>query len=114
MGFTRDITDRSDVNFPAAYYRLTNVRLDWGRKECSFTLSVWKDKASRDAGKQTLSGVPAPINFKVVNKDPDTDFDDYFDPSVLNAADKNVIAQCYEYAKAKIDDENLVDVDPDA
>ena len=113
MGFERDITNRADVNFPSAYYKLINVRLDWQRKRCDFSLSVWKDKAARDAGKSTLSGVPAPVNFTVENVGGDTDFDDYFDPSVLDVADKNVIKQCYEYAKVKIDDPNLVDVDPD-
>jgi hypothetical protein len=113
MGFERDITSRADINFPSAYYKLLNIRFDWHRKECQFSLGVWKDKTARDAGKSTLSGTPAPINFKVINQGEDTEFDDYFAPAVLDAAGKNIIAQCYAYAKAKINDPELVDVDPD-
>jgi len=109
MGFTRDITDRSGVNYPAAYYKVINCRYDWQRKIVAFNLSAWKDKDARTAGLATLTGVPAPLMFTCENVGEGTDFDDNFGTTVQDVEGNNLVKLCYAWAKTKIDDPNLVD-----
>lgn len=113
MGFRREITTRDGITHANAYYKVANVRINHHSKRASISLMVWKDQDARNGNKATLSGVPGKTSFLARNQGEVTDYDTYFAPSVIDAADKNHVGQAYAYAKAQINDPAIVDIDPD-
>jgi len=113
MGFRREITTRDGSTHANAYYKVSSVKISHHAKRASISLMVWKDQDARNANKATLSGVPGKKSFVALNKGEVTDYDTYFAPTVIDAADKNPVSQAYVYAKAQINDPAIVDIDPD-
>lgn len=107
-GFTRTITLDSGISLAAAYYRVTGFRMVNAKtnKRASFNLEVFSSKAAYDLGKPSIQGVPGETAFIVTGEA----FDTWFASTVLNAEDINPLAQAYLYAKAQINDPNIVDV----
>ena len=109
MGFKIGITTATDTEYTDAYFKIQEVHYNLGAKRCDFRLDVYKDKDARDASKAKLKGVPTTTRFNVTGDD----FDTYFADTVLDDADKNLMKQCYAYAKAQEDYTSATDIDPD-
>ena len=110
MGFKLGITTSTDTEYTDAYFKIQEVHYNLAGKRCDFRLLVYKDKAAKDAGKAMLKGVPTITNFHVRGDD----FDTYFADSVLDGDGKNLMKQCYAYARAQDAYTDATDVDPDA
>jgi len=121
MGFKRAITDAAGVSHPDAYYKVTAIKFDAKRKQVSFRCTVWHDQAARLAndgrGMQPLTGVEGPVGWQVkddaTKSPPVTDYTDYFEIDKLDPVDANQYKQAYTYAKLKLNDPSIVDIDPD-
>jgi hypothetical protein len=110
MGFRREITTRDGITHANAYYKVSGIRISHHAQRVSVSMMVWKDQDARNANKATLSGVPDKTSFLAK----DADYDTYFAPTVIDTDGKNAVSQAYVYAKAKINDPAIVDIDPDA
>ena len=108
-GFTKSVTTTFGQTYPGAVWKLDMMRIistSKGRR-ASLHFKVWATAEDKATGKQPVAGILEDSSF--VTRD--TDYDTYFAPAVIDAADKNHFSQGYVFAKARLNDESIVDIE---
>lgn len=108
-GFTRSIETESGQTLPAAYYKVGHIQLsnEIVPKRVVFNMNVYVSKAAFDALKRPIQDAGLDTSYLVQG----ADFDTWFKDSVLLEEGKSLLSQAYLYAKDKINDPNIVDIE---
>lgn len=111
MAIQKAYTHESGVVLASAYHRILTAGIVHGlnvvgepEDYVDVRVGIYKDSQARGDGNAPI----AELNFGVKNVYPTTDFDTYFDVSILNQENVNVVKQCYEYLKTQ---SNLYGID---
>lgn len=110
-GFTRSITTESGVELEAAYYHIGRIMLahESQPKRLVFHLNMYASKAAYDANprKRPLNERSDENAYMVQGEE----FDTWFADSVVKQEGKSLVSQAYLYAKDKMNDPNIVDIE---
>jgi len=107
-GFKKSVTTTFGGSYSDAVWKVDMFRTITTAegKRVSIHFQVWQSEASKAAGDAPVSAVVEDTSFVTHG----TDYDTYFAPSVVDAADKNNLSQAYEFAKARLNDPGIVDI----
>jgi hypothetical protein len=92
MALIKNLTLESGINLPTAYLKISEVNYKNYAYQASYVeliISVFKDQDARESGKVEV--------IKLVHRCSSTDFNVYFQLSVLSEEGKNVINQGYNW-----------------
>lgn len=87
------------------YFRVQSRRFDVDGKIIEFVLFLYKDKTARENGKKYIGRWHIDLYLD------DATWNTYFDWSVLNQQDNNIVSQTYKLLKAKSGSSNNYPVD---
>ena len=105
MGLSMSTSDVVGNKYKQCYLMVGKVRIDWYKKDCRYSLLLFKNQKARQSDARPFMTK----NFLIQNED----FAKLMVPDSLDIAGMNVIKALYLHAKEQLKGNDISDVDPD-
>ena len=103
-----ELTWSNDQGFtaPTAYFRVSEIQLNYIKKGALIRLSIYKDETARREAKRAM-GI---LEYSIVDYEGHTDFSDFLNVDALNREGNNIVRAVYTWLKQQPELQNALDV----